>query len=262
MIEAIQNMTCGLNSLGQPALLHSSFSYLKGHVPAEIAMLAKEGYLEHNTGYANPPCSVIGDWDDTKQPIICLDEFTLTDKAIDELKKSCNQPLVVDDQAENTPYDTWLIDWQNKSKEYCAELATVMTGNEKTPDKYVYLLDACKQFFSDGIVQRLNGRDMSMFLLLSYVIEYIAREDQLYSDFHAQSFFLSNITEEDGWFKFSFTSNEEDLSFSIRVEGFAPVFISVLCDYDKEISSEAFTCIQNVLAIKKFMKHAEIDTEL
>ena len=261
MTESIRNMTCGLNALGQPALIHSSFSYLKGHAPAEIAKLTKEGYLEHDVGYANPPCSIVGDWEDAKQPIICLDEFTLTDKAVDALKKFYGQDLVIDEYAKDNPYDTWLVDWQNRGRDYCSRLATQMTENENTPDQYVHLLDACKQFFSSGTIQNIDSRDLSMFLLLSYVIEYIAREDQMYNDFHPQSFYLSDISEEDGWFKFCFSENEEDLSFSIRVEGFAPVFLSVLCDYDTNNTPETFTCIQNVLAIKKFLKHTDIDAD-
>ena len=62
--------------------------------------------------------------------------------------------------------------------------------------------------------------------MLSYVIEYIAREKFMYSNDELSRFYLSGVTEEAGWVRFSFSDGERN-NFDIRADGFFPTYVSI-----------------------------------
>lgn len=225
-LNKIKNFFVGKDILGRDAIVHSRVTFLMKRVPKEMADATRAGYLSHASCFINLPYPAIGDWDDQIPPIIRVEEFTLTEEGREQLDELYDVNLVQADKDDTL--DTWQSQWEEEAGSICSSLCDTLMESINVSGENVALLNTCKQYFTSHEFGNLEGKNLSIALLLSYVIEYIAREKFMYSNDELNRFYLSGVTEEAGWVRFSFSDGERN-DFDIRADGFFPTYEAAYC---------------------------------
>lgn len=231
-LNKIKNFFVGKDILGRDAIVHSRVTFLMKRVPKEMADATRAGYLSHASCFVNLPYPAIGDWDDQIPPIIRVEEFTLTEEGREQLDELYDVNLVQADKDDTL--DTWQSQWEEEAGSICSSLCDTLMESINVSGENVALLNTCKQYFTSHEFGNLEGKNLSIALLLSYVIEYIAREKFMYSNDELSRFYLSGVTEEAGWVRFSFSDGERN-DFDIRADGFFPTYVSIASGKDDSI---------------------------
>lgn len=234
-LNKIKNFFVGKDILGRDAIVHSRVTFLMKRVPKEMADATRAGYLSHASCFVNLPYPAIGDWDDQIPPIIRVEEFTLTEEGREQLDELYDVNLVQADKDDTL--DTWQSQWEEEAGSICSSLCDTLMESINVSGENVALLNTCKQYFTSHEFGNLEGKNLSIALLLSYVIEYIAREKFMYSNDELSRFYLSGVTEEAGWVRFSFSDGERN-DFDIRADGFFPTYYKIYPSYSMSADSK------------------------
>lgn len=247
-LNKIKNFFVGKDILGRDAIVHSRVTFLMKRVPKEMADATRAGYLSHASCFVNLPYPAIGDWDDQIPPIIRVEEFTLTEEGREQLDELYDVNLMQTDKDDTL--DTWQSQWEEEAGSICSSLCDTLMESINVSGENVALLNTCKQYFTSHEFGNLEGKNLSIALLLSYVIEYIAREKFMYSNDELSRFYLSGVTEEAGWVRFSFSDGERN-NFDIRADGFFPTYVSIANGKDDCQELADVTSIYSLLQISK-----------
>lgn len=191
-LNKIKNFFVGKDILGRDAIVHSRVTFLMKRVPKEMADATRAGYLSHASCFVNLPYPAIGDWDDQIPPIIRVEEFTLTEEGREQLDELYDVNLVQADKDDTL--DTWQSQWEEEAGSICSSLCDTLMESINVSGENVALLNTCKQYFTSHEFGNLEGKNLSIALLLSYVIEYIAREKFLFQGGILYSMGLTMLT--------------------------------------------------------------------
>ncbi len=255
-LNKIKGFFVGKDILGRDAITHLRVTFLMKRVPKEVVDATRAGYLSHASCFVNLPYPAIGDWDDQIPPIIQVEEFTLTEEGKEQLCGLYGGNLAETDKDDTL--DTWQSQWEEEAGNICSSLCDTLMNSVNVSGENVALLNTCKQYFTSHEFGNLEGKNLSIALLLSYVIEYIAREKFMYSSDELEQFYLSGVVEEAGWVRFSFSDGEQN-HFDIRADGFFPTYVSIASGKDDCQELADVTSIYSLLQINKAKAQLQVE---